>query len=58
MYEEKTAPLKRTCTLKISNKDTRYAALQVFSGIIGRREAVNTKATYLKEIKISLTVSS
>lgn len=54
--------MKRTLTLKISNEDTRYAALQVFSGIAGRREAVTTKATCLKEIKIrsmnSSTVSS
>lgn len=54
--------MKRTFTLKISNKDTRYAVLQVFSGIRGRREAVTTRITYLKQIKSrsinSPTVSS
>lgn len=52
MFEgEKEALMERTFAPKIYNKDTRFAALQLFSGITGRREVVNTKTTYLKDVK-------
>lgn len=46
--------MERTFTSKIYNKDTRYAALQLFAGITGRREVVTTETTYLKDIKIGI----